>query len=400
MLKRGSPLIAASVLIGGLFLSTVGTAVAAPVTPQFTITADRAAAIPAGHRWAFNDFFPRTATIATGGTFQFTNEGFHTATLLPANWSVAADNDVNGIAAADIDDTALNPNGTIKILENIASALPVPVQGCGTPDAPCVFDGTGVISMGAPLAGPPAPFVVTVTAPAGAYSFHCRIHPWMAGTLNVVAAGSLGVTTVASADAAAAAQATADVAAGLAAEAAASKAGQVKHSNGTTTWTVTLGTSDPAGHVAVLDMLPRKITVKKGDTVVWRPLDRNEPHTVTFPKDLPSGPATPLCEGPGGHDTPAVPTVNPPMSPFDFGCNGRPADEFELTGGNAVTAITSPKTVSDSGIVAYRTVASGFDLPAMAVRSSWWVQFAGAKAGTYHYVCMFHEGMDGTIVVR
>jgi plastocyanin len=399
MPKRGSPLIAASALIGGLLFSTAGAVGAAPVTPLFTITADRAAAIPAGHRWSFNDFFPRTATIATGGTFQFTNEGFHTATLLPANWSVAADNDVNGLIAADIDDTALNPNGTIKTVENIASVLPAP-QGCGTADAPCVFDGTGVVSMGAPVAGPPAPLVVTITAPPGTYNFHCRVHPWMAGSLTVVAVGTTtGVTTAASAEAAATTQATADVAAGMAAEAAASTAGQVKHANGTTTWTLAVGTSDPAGHVAVLDMLPRKVTIKKDDTVVWRPRDRNEPHTVTFANDIPAD--VPLCEGLGGHDTPAVPTVNPPMSPFDFACNGRAPDEFEFTGGgNAVTVITSPKTVSDSGLVAYRTQPAGLDLPRQAVLSSWSVTFAGAKAGTYKYVCQIHDGMDGTIVVR
>jgi plastocyanin len=385
-------------MIGGLLLVSGSAASAAPVTPQFTITADRAAAIPAGHKWSFDDFFPRTATIATGSSFQFTNEGFHTATLLPANWSVAADNDVNGVIAADIDDTALNPNGTIKTSFNLPAVLPFPAQGCGTADAPCVFDGSGVVSMGAPLAGPPTPFVVTVTAPPGTYNFHCRVHPLMAGTLKVVAAGTPGVTTSATADAAAATQATDDVVAGMAAEAAASTAGQVTHPNGTTTWKLTLGTSDPAGYVAVLDMLPRKVTIKKGDTVVWRPLDRNEPHTVTFPKDLGTE-FVPLCEGPGGKDAPAVPTVNPPTSPFDFGCNGRPA-EFEATGGNGVTTITSPSTVSDSGIVAYRTGAFGFDLPAQAVRSSWSVRFTGATAGTYHYVCMIHDGMEGTIVVR
>ncbi len=399
MLKRGSPLIAGSVLIGGLLLSTSSAAIAAPVTPGFTITADRAAAVPAGHKWAFNDFFPRTATIATGSSFRFTNEGFHTATLLPTNWSVAADNDVNGAVAADIDDSALNPNGTIKTLFNIAALLPVPAQGCGTADAPCVFDGTSVVSMGAPLAGPPAPFVVTVTAPPGTYNFHCRVHPLMAGTLNVVAAGAAGVTTAASAEAAAATQATDDVAAGMAAETAASTAGHAVNPNGTTTWKLTLGTSDPAGYVAVLDMLPRKVTIKKGDTVVWRPIDRNEPHTVTFPKDLGTE-FNPLCEGAGGKDTPAIPTVIPPTSPFDFACNGGPVDEFETTGGNGVTTVTSPATVSDSGVVAYRTEATGFDVPATAFRSSWWVRFTGATAGTYHYVCMIHDGMEGTIVVR
>ena len=386
-------------LIGGLLLASGSAVLAAPVTPQFTITADRAAAVPVGHRWAFNDFFPRTATIETGGTFQFTNEGFHTATLLPLSWNEAADNDVNGIASADVDDSAINANGTTKALENLPAIFPVPAQGCGTADAPCVFDGTHIVSMGAPLAGPPAPFVVTVTAPPGAYTFHCRVHPYMAGTLNVVAKGSPGVTTATSADAAAATQAADDVAAGMAAETAASTAGKVKNRDGTTTWKLTVGTSDPAGHVAVLDMLPRKITIKKGDTVLWRALDRNEPHTVTFPKDLNTD-VVPLCEGPGGRDTPAVPTVNPPMSPFDFGCSGRPVDEFEFGGGNGVRTIVSPRTVSDSGLVAAPAVVAGFNMPASVALSRWSVRFAGARAGTYHYVCQIHDGMEGDIVVR
>jgi len=397
--KRWTPLLGASVLIGGLLLSTSSAAFAAPVTPAFTITADRASAVPAGHLWSFNDFFPRTATIATGQSLQFTNEGFHTATLLPASWTAAADLDVNGIVSADIDDTALNPNGTTKVLENIAPVLPVPAQGCGTAETPCEFDGSAIVSMGAPLAGPPAPFVVKVTALPGNYVFHCRIHPKMAGSLTVVAAGAAGTTTSASADAAATAQAAADVAAGLKAETAASKAKSVKHPNGTTTWTLTAGTSDPAGHVAVLDMLPRKVTIRPGDAVIWRPLDRGEPHTVTFPSDQNSE-AIPMCEGPGGKDTPAVPTVIPPTSPFDFACDGRPADEIEFGGGNGVTAIKTPTTISDSGLLAYRTEAAGFDVPASAALSSWRVSFAGAQKGTYTYVCMVHDGMQGTIVVR
>ena len=399
MLRRGITFVSAMALIGGLLLVSVSAVAAAPITPAFTITADRAAAVPAGHLWGFNDFFPRTATIETGGTLQFASEGFHTATLLPLSWSEAADNDVNGIAAADLDDAARNANGTTKGLENFPAIFPVPAQGCGTADAPCTFDGTGIVSAGLSLTGPPAPFMVTVTAPPGAYTFHCRIHPWMAGTLNVVAKGSPGVTTAASAEAAATAQAAEDVAAGMAAEAAASKAGRVKRANGTTTWNLTVGTSDPAGHVAVLEMLPRKITIKKGDTVVWRPRDLNEPHTITFPKDLGTA-DVPLCEGPGGKDTPAIPTVIPPLSPFDFGCNGRPADEIEFGGGNGVRTITSPRTVSNSGLVANSTVAAGFDMPATVTLSSWWVRFTGARAGTYHYVCQLHEGMEGDIVVR
>lgn len=399
LVRRASALAPVLALVAGLLLTTGGAVAAAPATPLFTITADRMSAVPAGHKWSFNDFFPRSATIAQGGTFQFASEGFHTATLLPTSWSAAADQDVNGVASADVDDTAPNRNGTSKALENIGAVMPVPAQGCGTADSPCVFDGSGIVSMGAPLAGPPAPFVVTVTAPPGTYVFHCRIHSWMTGSLTVVAAGSGGTTTSASADAAAATQADADVAAGMTAESAASAAAVKVNPNGTRTWTLHVGTSDPAGHVAVLDMLPRKVTIKPGDTVVWRPLDRQEPHTVTFPSDINTD-AIPMCEGSGGKDTIAVPTVNPPQSPFDFGCAGRPADEFEFGGGNGVRNITSPKTVSDSGLVAYRTVVAGFDVPASAALPSWSVTFNGAKAGTYHYVCQIHEGMEGDIVVK
>jgi plastocyanin len=386
-------------LVAGLLLMTGGAAVAAPVTPTFTITADRASAVPAGHKWAFNDYFPRTATVAQGSTIEFDNQGFHTTTLLPSSWSVATDNDVNGIAAADIDDTTANPNGTTRVEERIGGLFPVPADGCGTADKPCTFDGSSVVSMGAPLAGPPAPFLVTITAPPGTYAFHCRIHQAMKGTLTVVAAGSPGVTTAATAEAAAAAQATDDVTAGLAAEAAASKAAVKVNKTGTRTWTLTAGTSDPNGYVAVLDMLPRSVAIKPGDTVTWRALDINEPHTITFPKDI-NADSVPMCEGPNGKDTPAAPMHIPPQGPLDFTCGGRPADEIEFGGGNGVTKVTSPKTVSDSGLVAAGAVLMGFDVPATGARSTWTVGFAGAKKGTYSYVCQIHDGMEGSIVVK
>jgi plastocyanin len=402
--RAATRLIPAIPLIAGLLLTTGGAVIAAtpvtPVTPTFTITADRASAIPTGHKWSFNDFFPRSATIAQGGTVQFTTEGFHTATLLPLSWTSAADNQVSGIVAADLDDATLNKNGTTRTLENVQNVLPLPPEGCGTADHPCTFDGTSIVSMGAPLAGPPAPFLVTITAAPGTYAFHCRIHQGMVGTLTVVPADSkVATTTAASAETAATAQAAEDVTAGMAAETAADKAAVKTNKDGTRTWTIAVGTSDPNGYVAVLDMLPRKLDVKPGDTVVWKALDRNEPHTVTFPGDIRTA-DIPSCEGAGGKDTPAVPTVVPPTSPFDFACNGHPADEIEFGGGNGVKAVSTPKSVSDSGVVAYSTVLAGFSVPASGALSSWSVKFAGAKKGTYTYVCQIHDGMNGTVVVH
>ena len=107
----------------------------------------------------------------------------------------------------------------------------------------------------------------------------------------------------------------------------------------------------------------------------------------------------PLCEGANG-DTRATPTHNPPTSPFDFTCpGGGPANEVEFGGGNGVTKITSPATVSDSGIVGYRTAATGLGLPLSSLRTSWWVRFTGASAGKYTYVCQVHNGMTGVITV-
>ncbi len=398
-MRVASRLVPAIPLIAGLLLTTGGAAVAAPVTPAFTITADNAAAVPAGHKWAFNDYFPRTATVAQGTTIAFANQGFHTATLLPPSWSPSADLDVNGAISADIDDSHLNPNGATPSQENIPPLMPVAPGGCGGADKPCVFDGSSVISMGAPLAGPPAPFLVTITAAPGTYAFHCRIHPGMQGTLTVVAAGGTGVTTEASAKAASDAQAAEDVSAGMAAEAAVSKSAMKKNKDGTRTWTVAVGTSDPAGHVVVLDMLPRKLDIKPGDAVIFKAYAVNEPHTVTFPGAIHTD-AIPMCEGPNGKDVPATPTVIPPTGPQDFACDGGPVHEFAFAPGNGVSRITSPKTVADSGLVATQAEALAFNMPVTTVLTAWTASFKGAKKGTYTYVCQIHDGMTGTVVVH
>lgn len=372
---------------------------AAPLTPAFMVTADAPQAVPQGHLWSFNDFFPRTSTIASGSTLLFVSQGFHTFTLLPAGTTVAADNLVAGLATKDSDDTEPNPNGTTHVNFNIAAMTPaLPSPGCGSLANPCAFDGTAVLSTGASLAGPSEPLAVKVTAAPGAYAFHCRIHAWMTGTLNVVAAGSAGTTTADTAAAATTAQLAAEVPAAFAVEAADSKAGVHHNANGTTTWTLRLGASTKDGRVALLEFLPRKLHIRRGDTVVFRPTDRNEPHTVTFPTDMHTD-LQPMCETTGGADSPAVPVVIPPTGPLDFACSGHPPDEIELDGGNGVHTLTSPKTVSDSGVVAYRTIPQAFGVTG-SVLPSWWVRVAPtAKTGVYTYVCQIHDGMEATLTV-
>lgn len=375
-----------------LALSATGVAA---VTSPLTITADWAAGVPAGHNWSYNDFFPRTLSVHRGATIQFAIQGFHTATLLPAGMSADAGRKSLGLIKADGDDTIANPNGSSHIAENLPALFPVP-GGCGSAAHPCAFDGTSPVSSGAPLGGPMPPTRVKITAPYGFYRFLCLVHPNMQGWLAVVP-GAFHATTSTELAASVHTQVFQDRQEGYHAEAAASIPRSVLNSDGTRTWTMTAGTGSPDGRVAVDEMLPRSLAIKKGDKVTWVSRSINEPHTVTFPRDLHTDMSA-LCEA-GSIDNPATPTVIPPTGPQDFTCGGPPV-EFELDGGNGVNHVTSRSTVADSGIIASAKERAGFGLPASAANSHWTASFVGAARTSYTYLCQIHTGMVGTIVVH
>ncbi|MGZ6269659.1 MAG: cupredoxin domain-containing protein, partial [Candidatus Limnocylindrales bacterium] len=329
---------------------------------------------------------------------QFAIMGFHTATLLPAGMTAAQDMKANGIAKADTDDTTRNPGGQTHTMLNILGALPIPM-GCGfAPAGPCTFDGTSVVSD-SPL-GPPAPFAVTITAAPGVYTFHCRIHPGMTGALTVVPA-SWSSTSQEDLTERVQAQIKADVRGGFAAEEANEHATVTRNEDGTRTWWLQAGVSGADGHTAVLEFLPRAIKIHKGDQVAWKSLMPNEPHTVTFPTDLFTD-QVPMCET-GSGDALATPNHQPPQGPTDFSCTGpvRPADEIEFAPGNGVHNVTSPATISDSGLLASDREETAFGLPHTAARWWWSVSFGAATKGTYTYVCQIHgAAMSGAITVN
>jgi plastocyanin len=388
---------ATALITGGLLgLQLVGAPAVGAASP-ITITADRPQSVPAGHLWGFNDFFPRTLSVHRGQTIVLAIAGFHTVTLLPAGVGPNAAMRSMGFLTPDADDTTRNPNGSTHSENYLPAAFPMP-GGCGTSAAPCAFNGTSPVSTGLPLAGPVPPTSVNVTAPLGTYRFICLVHPKMTGWLNVVAR-SKPATTRAQVAAKIASQAAADRRAGFAAEAIANIPVSHRNADGTRTWLLTAGTGSPDGHVAVNEMLPRKVTIHKGDRVAWVSRSVNEPHTVTFPRDIQTD-IVPLCEGAGGVDTPATPTVIPPTGPFDFACGAGPPDELENDGGNGVRRLHSPSTVADSGMIASAAELAGFGLPATAANARWSVRTSTAVKGTYTYVCQIHDGMDGKIVIH
>jgi plastocyanin len=252
--RIGVAAIASSLLLGTQLFAATGVAAA---TAPLTITADRPAAVPAGHNWSYNDFFPRTLTVHRGATIRFAIQGFHTATLVPPGPGPGTIRSSMGLLKADAEDTSVNPNGSTHTQINLGAVFPIP-GGCGSPASPCTFNGTTPVSSGAPLAGPVAPLNVKITAPAGFYRFVCLIHPQMQGWL-VVAPSDFHATTAAELAARVKAQAATDRAAGYAAESKASTAAVHVNPDGTRTWTMTAGTGSADGRVTILEMLPRTL---------------------------------------------------------------------------------------------------------------------------------------------
>jgi plastocyanin len=366
-------------MLGGLVL-------AAPVgaSPGLaTVTADMPSAVPAGHLWAFNDFFPRTVSVPTGSDLQFINQGFHTFTILPAGTTAKQDNRTNGVGLDDADDTTPNPNGTTHTELNQAALAPTSVT-CGSAPTPCGFDGTAVVSSGTP-AGPPAPFVVHVTAAPGGYVFVCRVHAGMAGRVNVLPAGAHGPSP-AQVQKQVDNQIKRDLKGAWTADAKANRDAERLNRKGTTRHVIA-GTSSPDGHVALLEFFPRTLAATAGDKVVFTPRSPDEPHTVTFPGDL-GNEFQPFCEN-GSVDVPMGPT----------GCNFGPPDEIEFDGGNGVTQLADPTTIADSGFIGPSKLTSRISLPSTAVLNEWTVSLAGAAPGTYTYVCQIHDGMEATVTV-
>jgi plastocyanin len=363
-------------------------------SPPIVITADAPASIPAGHKWAFNDFFPGNLSVHQGQTIRLAVAGFHSVTLLPRSMTPSAGLRTLGLLQRDADDTARNVNGTIHTLLNLRAGSPMP-GGCGGASTPCSFNGTAPVSTGLPLGGPVAPLDVTINAPLGTYHYICLVHPSMTGTLNVVS-HSRAATTATQAAHRSKQQIAADLAEAWKAYAAAN-VHHLRVNHGVRTWIMSAGTGTPDGHVAINEMLPKNQRIRPGDHVRWISPSVNEIHTVTFPSEQHSD-MLPLCEA-GSVDTPAFPTVFPPTGPQDFSCGGPPV-EFENGPGNGIHHVTSPTTVADSGVIASDAATDGVGLPDSAFHVGWTATFGGAAVGTYTYLCQVHQGMTGTIVVH
>jgi plastocyanin len=225
------------------------------------------------------------------------------------------------------------------------------------------IDGTAFVNSGLlPLDANDVPPLTLSFAKAGTYQYHCVIHPQMVGTVTVTddATAADSPADVAQARAADTAKWLAE---GRAAKAAfeRSKPESAKNDDGSTTWTVQMGTS--TAHTDILAFQPTPADVKAGDTVTFVN-GSAAPHTASF------------------FGTGAEPITDPTDPKTDAPAPG-PSPQTLAAAGFFNTGLLPPDAPPGAG-------------PPLAARS---FSFTVPDPGTYGYVCILHSpsGMAGTI---
>jgi plastocyanin len=233
-----------------------------------------------------------------------------------------------------------------------------------TPAANGVYDGKSLVNSGLVPQGPQAvpPFKLRFDTP-GKYTYQCVIHAQMTGTVTVVAKGQ-------KADTQADVQSRGDsemkqwIAEGEAAKKdfISKPVDKTTNADGTTTWTIHMGTS--TAHTDILAFTPVPANIKAKDKITFVN-DSGAPHTATFAgkQTVPQDPESPQAQNP-----------TPGPSPQTLNAT----DLFN-------TGTLPPNAPPGAG-------------PPLAARS---YTYTVPTAGTYNYVCIYHvpSGMAGTISV-
>jgi len=296
-----------------------------------------------------DNFFLHRVTINTGDTVSFQIEGFHTVDL-PGKSGEDLPLIVPGPTVHGAKDAAGNPfwfNGKVPSLG------PNPVLFA--PSTATTYDGTARVDSGLPL-GPPKPLNVQFTKP-GVYKYFCDVHPGMVGYVVVKPKGAT-IPSAAQDKAALVNQIRGDVKTAVKI----SKNRQPAH-------TVDLGQSGKGG-VELLAMFPSTLTVKAGTRVTFSmsPHSR-EVHTASF--------------GPKAYLKPLANSFNSPVISPIAGYPSAPSS-IVLTPASHGNGFANTGILDrDSGTPAPATNRIDFKIP-----------------GVYHYQCLIHPFMHGTIVVK
>lgn len=311
-------------------------------------------------------FFPRAVTIHVGDTVTWQFAGFHTVTFPGGRRPYPSITPAGTQPAAK--DAAGTPFWWVgKLPQLTISPLTVLPQGSASISSPSQVRSSGLVRiLAAPPRQPPAPFSLTFTR-AGTYHYMCAVHPGMRGVVIVVPA-SQGAPSAAS-EAAAAERAVARAIADQRRLARTKPAKPLR---------VLVGAGDNATGAEITAFFPSRLSVHVGDTVTFANHDQTDIHTVTFGPEAFRASIEKTFASPHGREVLLNPLGGLPSDP--------PAGPVAYDGRNHGDGYLNSGILQPQGA------------PRAAGPKSFSVTFT--KAGVYHYECVVHAGMDGTIVVR
>jgi len=299
-----------------------------------------------------NDFFLHTVTINTGDTIKFMINGFHTVDL-PGSSGQDLPFLIPGATVTGANDAAGNPfwfNGHVPSLSFNPKLL--------GPSGGSSYNGSTRVDSGVFMGnGNPPPFKVMFTKP-GTYKYFCDIHPGMVGYVVVRPHGK-SVPSAGQDAAALNKQLNSDL-----------KAVKKLASTKVPKNEVSVGASASGGE-ELYAMFPSTLKVSAGTTVkFFMSRDSREAHTASF--------------GPAGYLNTLSNAIGSPA----------PAAQVALYPSDPGTISFSP-TTHGNGFA--NTGALDQD-PTTPLPASDKIKFT--QPGTYHFICLIHPFMQGTIVVH
>jgi plastocyanin len=305
-----------------------------------------------------NAFFNARTTIHTGDSVKFVLNGFHTVDL-PDKSGQALPLLTPGPTVTGVNDAAGNPFWFDGKLPSLGFNPKLLARTSGS-----VYNGTTRLDTGLPL-GPAKPYTVKFTKP-GTYKFFCDVHPGMVGTI-VVKKKSASVPTAKQDATALQKTLVSDIKTML-------KLARTRPAAGT----VHLGEANRNG-IELFAMFPATETISAGTTLTFAMSNGSrEVHTATF--------------GPASYIIPLSNAANPPKLLVDPAVTaiavlpssppGAPIVESQTAHGNAFANTGTLDT----------------DKATVTIPSSGKITFTAP--GTYHYMCLIHPQMRGTVIVK
>ena len=323
-------------------------------------------------------FFPQTIRIRVGDTVTWKFIGDpthrHTATLVGGPFPGPKDAVAGGAPGEVMPARWIPVPGGAPADRMRNPVFAAPTRRAGAPVE--TYDGTTYVNSGEMSTRPRLAdmpkndtFSVTFTKP-GTYQYFCLFHrPHMVGTIEVGPANATDVPDQAAIDAKAKAEMDHLLAMIEKAKEQRKAARSQPGPNGSTLWFVQAGGYERASgeHLGQsFDFLPKNLTIKAGDTVIWEAVDA---HTITL---VPAPPAPPVFIVQAQADAYPLLIQNPKVH--------RPAKP---------AAVYDPAQHFNSAPIG-QTTANG---------NSWALTFD--NPGIYEYICALHheQGMKGTITV-